>query len=120
MYMLLSKMELNIFGLKTHVDFVAIFIIVLLIMCGNLISGCLKSKEGFFDFFKKETKGCENKKDCDCKKKETTEQNESLFMLSNNYFRPECCASTSISGSTGCACLTKEQTDLLHNRGGNA
>lgn len=48
------------------------------------------------------------------------EQNQkSLFFYANNRFAPECCDSSTVSGSNGCACVTAEQKKHLANRGGN-
>ncbi len=41
-----------------------------------------------------------------------------LFMFADNQFKPECCGS-SVSSSTGCACITKAQIDYVNQRGGN-
>ena len=41
-----------------------------------------------------------------------------LFFWADNEFKPECCGS-SVSGSTGCACVTKAQIDYINQRGGN-
>ena len=41
-----------------------------------------------------------------------------LDFFADTEFKPECCGST-FSGSTGCACLTKEQMQYLNRRGGN-
>ena len=42
-----------------------------------------------------------------------------LFMYANNDFKPECCKTSTVSGSTGCACETQEQIDYIARRGGN-
>ena len=41
-----------------------------------------------------------------------------MFMWADNEFKPECCGS-SVSSSTGCACITKAQMDYINQRGGN-
>ena len=41
-----------------------------------------------------------------------------LFLFADNQFKPECCGS-SVSSSTGCACITKAQMDYVNQRGGN-
>ena len=41
-----------------------------------------------------------------------------LDMFANNKFSADCCNST-LSTSTGCACVTKEQVDYINTRGGN-
>ena len=42
-----------------------------------------------------------------------------LFFYANNKFDPKCCVRSTVSGSGGCACETKEQVDYLRSRGGN-
>lgn len=44
-----------------------------------------------------------------------------LFFYANNKFSTdkECCAS-GVSGTGGCACVTKEQRDFISHHGGNA
>lgn len=41
-----------------------------------------------------------------------------LFFWADNTYAPECCGS-SVSGSDGCLCATKEQIDYINQRGGN-
>ena len=41
-----------------------------------------------------------------------------LFLFADNQFKPECCGS-SVSSSTGCACITRSQMDYVNQRGGN-
>ena len=41
-----------------------------------------------------------------------------MFLFADNQFKPECCGS-SVSSSTGCACITKAQMDYVNQRGGN-
>lgn len=43
-----------------------------------------------------------------------------LFLLANAKFDPKCCATSTISGSGGCACLTTEVNNYLRSHGGNA
>jgi hypothetical protein len=42
----------------------------------------------------------------------------SMFMLKYNQSKPECCPST-FSTSTGCICLTGQQSDWINSRGSN-
>jgi len=42
-----------------------------------------------------------------------------LFFYANNEFKPECCKSSTVSSSQGCACETPEQLDFIRRRGGN-
>lgn len=41
-----------------------------------------------------------------------------MAMFANNQFKPECCGS-SVSSSSGCACITKSQIEYINQRGGN-
>jgi len=41
-----------------------------------------------------------------------------MFFFANNEFKPECCGS-SVSSSSGCACVTKSQIEYVNQRGGN-
>ena len=41
-----------------------------------------------------------------------------MFLFADNQFKPECCGS-SVSSSTGCACITRAQMDYVNQRGGN-
>ena len=43
-----------------------------------------------------------------------------LFLYANNKFSTECCKNSTVSGSGGCACETKEQRDFIASHGGNA
>ena len=44
--------------------------------------------------------------------------NSELLLFANNKFSPSCCPS-SLSNSSGCACITVPQYNYLINRGGN-
>lgn len=41
-----------------------------------------------------------------------------LDMFASTQFKPECCPNA-FSSSSGCACMTVDQYNYLHNRGGN-
>ena len=43
---------------------------------------------------------------------------DELDMFATTEFKPECCPNA-YSSSTGCACMTVDQYDYLHKRGGN-
>jgi len=43
---------------------------------------------------------------------------DSIDMLANQSFRPDCCPST-YSTSHGCACLTDDSSNYINARGGN-
>ena len=43
---------------------------------------------------------------------------DTMLIFKDNKFKPECCPS-SVSTSTGCACLSKDQMHHLATRGGN-
>jgi len=44
---------------------------------------------------------------------------KSLFMMTYNDARPECCDYSPYSTSTGCVCLTKDQINFVATRGSN-
>ena len=41
------------------------------------------------------------------------------YFYANNDFKPECCKHSTVSGTGGCACETREQLDFIQSRGGN-
>lgn len=41
-----------------------------------------------------------------------------MFIFADNEFKPECCGST-VSSSSGCACITPAQMNYINQRGGN-
>ena len=41
-----------------------------------------------------------------------------MLMFKDNKFKPECCPAT-YTTSTGCACISPDQTQYLNQRGGN-
>jgi len=45
--------------------------------------------------------------------------NDVMYNVLNNYFKPQCCPSV-YSNEQGCACLTHEQIMHLSKRAGNA
>lgn len=42
-----------------------------------------------------------------------------LDFFANNQFKPECCASSTYSTGSGCACMSTSQVNYLNQRGGN-
>ena len=42
-----------------------------------------------------------------------------MYLFANNKFTPECCETSTISSSKGCACITSEQKKFLAQRGNN-
>jgi len=47
---------------------------------------------------------------------QSSPESNQMLMFANTPFKPECCPNT-YSSSTGCACMTREQVNLLKNRG---
>lgn len=45
-------------------------------------------------------------------------EEDKMFYLCDDKFKPECCPST-YSNSVGCYCLSKKQYNFLNSRGGN-
>jgi hypothetical protein len=68
------------------------------------------AKEGFevSSNFKNNSYASVNNQSC-------SESNQ-MLMFANTPFKPECCPNT-YSTSTGCACMTRDQVNLLKNRG---
>ena len=88
------------------------FIIFVILSC-NLIGGCLK-REGMRNmklyskiYNQSETKIL------------NSENNNGMFIFSNNEFNPNCCEYSNISSSNGCVCHTSEQQKMLFKRAGN-
>jgi hypothetical protein len=47
---------------------------------------------------------------------QSSPESNQMLMFANTPFKPECCPNT-YSSSTGCACMTSQQVNLLKNRG---
>jgi hypothetical protein len=47
---------------------------------------------------------------------QSSPESNQMLMFANTPFKPECCPNT-YSTSTGCACMTGEQVNLLKSRG---
>lgn len=46
-------------------------------------------------------------------------ESRTMFMFANNKCDPSCCGKSEFSCSSGCVCKTKEQDDMLMQRGYN-
>ena len=113
-----------------------LFVAIGIIIGTSMLCGCTCGKEGFVvpsrfsdvddrgmqkgvpgvgsETWRKEHEGDRNNVNMLNKQRD-----ESLFFFANNRFAPECCATSSVSGSNGCACVTPEQNKFLNSRGGN-
>ena len=113
-----------------------LFVAIGIIIGTSMLCGCSCNKEGFVVPSRSEELGAkgmhdgvpglgtenwrkENEKNMADVNLLNQQKQKSLFFYANNRFAPECCASSSISGSNGCACVTAEQKKHLANRGGN-
>lgn len=123
-------MELKLLGFKFRVEIVIISMMVGALIFSQLLCNCV-TKEGLnnigstIDYVM-------NKGVHDNKYSKITRPYEmamgptvplpegQLFMFSNNNFHPDCCSYSNVSGTGGCACITKEQNDYVRNRGNNA
>lgn len=52
-------------------------------------------------------------------RKKTLGTPDKLFFYADTEFKPECCESSSVGSSSGCACVTSEQIAFINSRGGN-
>ena len=127
-------MEFNIFGIKVRLEVVLLCVALGMIIGTELLCSCVK-KEGFnfaasylthsmrhgfptlketFDAMKPVHNSSETYEEVKVPLREGR-----LFFYANNEFSPECCKHSTVSGTGGCACETKEQIDFLRTRGGN-
>ena len=107
-----------------------------MIIGSSMLCGCSCNKEGFVVSSKAMSFGDngmaegvpglgteqwrkEHSKNSDEMNMLNQQKQKSLFFYANNKFAPECCATSSVSGSNGCACVTSEQSKFLGSRGGN-
>ena len=127
-------MQFELFGIKLRLEVVLLCIALGMVIGTELLCNCVK-KEGFnvaasfvnhtlknglptlketFDSMKVEHDPREM-----YEKVQIPMPDGRLFFYANNEFSPECCKHSTVSGTGGCACETKEQIDFLRSRGGN-
>ena len=118
-------MNIKILGMKCRVELLVIAVILGFLINAMLFCTCLK-KEGMSNLDHKMSKGVHNDTYEVVPDKSESYQGPTvplpegqMFMYANNEFSPECCKFSSVSGSNGCACETKEQKQYLNLRGGN-
>ena len=122
-------------GLRKYV-MVLLFVAIGIVIGATMLSGCSCNKEGFVvpsrssslddksmndgvpglgtEEWRKAHAG--NSKEANML---NHQKQKSLFFYANNKFAPECCATSTVSSSSGCACVTSEQNKFLGTRGGN-
>ena len=122
-------------GLRKYV-MVLLFVAIGIVIGATMLSGCSCNKEGFVVPSRASSLEDKNMNDGvpglgseDWRKAHAENSKEanmlnhqkqkSLFFYANNKFAPECCATSTISSSNGCACVTSEQNKFLGTRGGN-
>lgn len=141
---LFGKKSVNVFGIVIHFQTVLIAAILFAIMGCHLLCGCSRIgvQEGLVMINKQLSSkgaGLDYKMGADIDKSWSNGTGGSaapLYMeqdfesttiplpegqldfYSGTQFKPECCPS-SVSSSTGCACLSKDQIRHLATRGGN-
>ena len=126
-------MFINVFGMKLRVECIIISMIIGAVLGCHLLCGCA-TKEGMevagAALGYKMSQGVHNDKyDPKVGMGEMNGGNRlspsvplpegQLFFYANNDFSGKCCESSNVSGTSGCACITKEQYDYLNSRGGN-
>jgi len=127
-------MEFEVFGISVRLEVVLLCVALGMVIGTELLCNCVK-KDGFnvASSFLKHTmnNGLPTLKETFDSMKPIHDSSETyesvqvnppdgrLFFYANNEFSPDCCKHSSVSGSGGCACETKEQIDFLRTRGGN-
>lgn len=118
-------MNIKILGMKCRVELLIIAVILGFLMNAMVFCTCLK-QEGMSNLTDKMSAGVHNDsyeaipdKSESYRGPKVPLPEGQLFMYADNEFKPECCKFSSVSGSNGCACETREQKDYLNLRGGN-
>jgi hypothetical protein len=128
-------MEFKLFGIKLRIEVVLLCIALGMIIGTELLCSCVK-KDGFAVAKALYNKTLNNgipslKETFDTINNSTHDKSEiyeqvqvplpdgRLFFYANNDFKPECCKHSTVSGTGGCACETREQLDFIQSRGGN-
>ena len=127
------NMEIKILGFKARVEVIVISMIIGCLLCCHLVCGCV-TREGM------QVAGAaigynmangvhQDKYDPRASMLEVNGGGKigpqvplpegQLFFYANNEFSGNCCNDSNVSGSNGCACITKEQQCYLNSRGGN-
>ena len=127
------NMEIKILGFKARVEVIIISMIIGCLLCCHLVCGCV-TREGM------QVAGAaigynmangvhQDKYDPRASMLEVNGGGKigpqvplpegQLFFYANNEFNSNCCNDSNVSGSNGCACITKEQQCYLNSRGGN-
>ena len=127
------NMEIKILGFKARVEVIIISMIIGCLLCCHLVCGCV-TREGM------QVAGAaigynmangvhQDKYDPRASMLEVNGGGKigpqvplpegQLFFYANNEFSGNCCNDSNVSGSNGCACITKEQQCYLNSRGGN-
>ena len=127
------KMEIKVLGMKLRVECILISMIIGALLGCHWLCGCA-TREGMqtagsaIDYVM--NNGVHNDK-YDNKHSQVEVNGGSklspqvplpegqLFMWANNEFSGKCCDTSNVSGSNGCACITKEQACYLNARGVN-
>ena len=127
------NMEIKILGFKARVEVIILSMLIGCLLCCHLVCGCV-TREGM------QVAGAaigynmangvhQDKYDPRASMLEVNGGGKigpqvplpegQLFFYANNEFSGNCCNDSNVSGSNGCACITKEQQCYLNSRGGN-
>lgn len=127
-------MFIKVFGMKLRVECIVISMIIGAILGCHLLCGCAtqegmaeagaalgyKMSQGVhMDKYEKKVNMAEMNGGGSRLSPSVPLPEGQLFMYANNEFSGKCCDNSNVSGSSGCACITKEQYDYLNSRGGN-
>ena len=123
------KMKLKILGYKLRLEVVVICVLLGVIIGSSMACSC--RREGAIGRMAAEygttkgmSDGVHSQKWGDAANHYETKQlnsgaGDSMFFYANNKFSPESCAYSTVSGSSGCADVTSEQSKFIEMRGGN-
>ena len=127
-------MFIKLFGMKLRVECIVISMIIGAILGCHLLCGCA-TKEGMdvagaalgykmsqgvhMDKYEKKVNMAEMNGGGSRLSPKVPLPEGQLFFYANNDFSGKCCETSNVSGTSGCACISKEQYDYLNSRGGN-
>lgn len=127
------NMEIKILGFKARVEVIVISMIIGCLLCCHLVCGCATIEgmqvAGAAIGYNMANGVHQDKYDPRASMLEVNGGGKigpqvplpegQLFFYANNEFSGNCCNDSNVSGSNGCACITKEQQCYLNSRGGN-
>ena len=121
-------MKLKLLGSKVRVEIIILCVLMGVIIGASLLCSCSCSRENFhnaapiggdlhqYDFSQH---GVKHNKGAVQNQPTNPMMPGQKYFWANNKFTPECCETSTISSSKGCACITSEQKKFLAQRGNN-